>query len=114
MTRRARMSYQLLPYGISLALLTDLYQVTMAYGYWKNSLADREAVFHLQYREQPFGGGFAIASGLQSVIDYIKKLQFGDGDLAYLAQIQGADGKPLFDRAFVVHLRRLRFTLDID
>jgi nicotinate phosphoribosyltransferase len=98
----------------SLALLTDLYQLTMAYGYWKNGTADREACFHLHFRKPPFSGGYAIACGLASVIDFVKKHQFGDGDLAYLAQLQGADGKPLFDRAFCVYLRRMRFNLEID
>ena len=98
----------------SLALLTDLYQLTMAYGYWKSGLAERGAVFHLAFRTPPFHGGYAIACGLSSAIDYVKKLQFGDGDLAYLAQQHGNDGKPLFDRAFLVHLRRLRFNLEID
>ncbi len=98
----------------SLALLTDLYQLTMAYGYWKTGLAERGACFHVTFRRNPFDGGYAIACGLASVIEYIKKIQFGDGDNAYLAQLQGNDGKPLFDRAFLVHLRRLRFNLEID
>ncbi|MCX5745599.1 MAG: nicotinate phosphoribosyltransferase, partial [Proteobacteria bacterium] len=50
-------------YGGSLALLTDLYQVSMACGYWKAGLAEREAVFHLTFRRPPFGGGYAIAAG---------------------------------------------------
>jgi nicotinate phosphoribosyltransferase len=98
----------------SLALLTDLYQLTMAYGYWKSGLAEREACFHVTFRSPPFGGGYAVACGLSSAIEYLKKLQFGDGDLAYLAKLPGNDGKPLFDRAFLVHLRRLRFNLDVD
>ena len=48
---------------MSLALLTDLYQLTMAYGYWKVGLADHRAVFHLFYRKNPFGGGYAICAG---------------------------------------------------
>ena len=43
------------------ALLTDLYQLTMAYGYWKTGMADQEAVFHLLFRKQPFNGGFTVA-----------------------------------------------------
>ena len=108
------MSMMVNVFNPSLALLTDLYQLTMAYGYWKTGTADREACCHLHFRKPPFGGGYAIASGLASVIDFVKKLQFGDGDLAYLAQLQGADGKPLFDRAFCVYLRRMRFNLEID
>src|SRR5204863_7849325 len=96
------------------ALLTDLYQLTMAYGYWKSGLADREAVFHLIFRKAPFEGQYAIACGLAAAIDFLKKIQFGDGDLAYLAQLQGNDGKALFDRAFLVHLRRMRFMLNVD
>src|SRR5947208_2244019 len=83
------MSMMVNVFNPSLALLTDLYQVTMAYGYWKNGVGDREAVFHLYFRKPPFNGGYAIASGLQSAIDFIKKLQFGDGDIGYLAQLQG-------------------------
>ena len=44
------------------ALLTDLYQLTMACGYWKTGKADQEAVFHLFFRNQPFGGGFALSA----------------------------------------------------
>ena len=50
-------------YQSSLSLLTDLYQLTMAYGYWKSGKGDREAVFHLFFRKNPFKGGFAIACG---------------------------------------------------
>jgi len=98
----------------SLALLTDLYELTMAYGYWKSGIAEREAVFHLSFREAPFGGQYSVAAGLAGAIDYLKKLQIGDGDLAYLAKLTGEDGRPLFDRSFLVHLRRMRFTLDVD
>src|ERR1044071_1804104 len=51
-------------YGGSLALLTDLYQLSMACGYWKAGTAEREAVFHLTFRRAPFGGGYAIAAGM--------------------------------------------------
>ncbi len=53
----------LYPYGRSLALLTDQYQLTMAYGYWKLGRADNEAVFHLTYRSPPFDGRFVVAAG---------------------------------------------------
>ena len=51
-------------YGGSLALCTDLYQLSMACGYWKAGHSEREAVFHLTYRRPPFGGGYAIAAGI--------------------------------------------------
>ena len=87
-------------YGQSLALLTDLYELTMAYGYWKAGMAEREAVFHLSFRKQPFKGSFAIAAGLQPVVEYIQNFRFDDSDLSYLAELKGADNKPLFEKAF--------------
>src|SRR4051812_7865930 len=101
-------------YRHSLALLTDLYQLTMAYGYWKLGRADDHAVFQLYYRRNPFGGGYAVAAGLGYVVDYLNSLRFDEGDLAYLRTLTGNDGKPLFDGAFVDYLRDLRFTCDID
>ncbi len=56
----------------SLALLTDLYQLTMAYGYWKVGRADRSAVFHMTFRTLPFAGGYAVAAGLGPAIDFIE------------------------------------------
>ena len=54
--------------GTSMALLTDLYQLTMAYGYWKSGRQDHEAVFYLFFRRSPFGGGYTIAAGLEPVV----------------------------------------------
>ena len=98
----------------SLALLTDLYELTMAYGYWRAGKVDDEAVFHLFFRENPFDGGYTIAAGLQPVIDYLDHLRFDDDDVAYLATLTGNDGQPLFDRAFLDYLRRLELTCDVD
>src|SRR3982751_524244 len=98
------MSYQLLPYGISLALLTDLYQLTMAFGYWKNGMAEREAVFNLFFRRHPFAGGYTLSAGLAAVIDYLENLRFTAGDTEYLAGLQGSDGKPLFEAGFLTFL----------
>ena len=57
-------------YRPSLALLTDLYQITMAYGYWQQGMADRESVFHLFYRKNPFKGGYSVAAGLETCLLY--------------------------------------------
>jgi len=54
------------------ALLTDLYQLTMAYGYWKAGRAEDEAVFNLFFRKAPFGSGYTVACGLAPVIDFIE------------------------------------------
>lgn len=101
-------------YRHNLTLLTDLYQLTMAYGYWQNGLYDREAVFHLFYRKAPFGGEYAITAGLQLVVEYLQNLQFSVTDIQYLAGLKGADGQPLFDESFLNHLQRLDFKCDID
>ncbi|MEQ9441816.1 MAG: nicotinate phosphoribosyltransferase [Cyclobacteriaceae bacterium] len=101
-------------YTSSLALFTDFYQITMAYGYWKTGMAEKESVFNLFYRKNPFNGGFAINCGLSYVIDLLKSFRFTDTDLAYLATIEGDDGQPLFEPEFLDYLRQLEFSCDID
>jgi len=101
-------------YNHSLALLVDLYQLTMSYGYWKSGLDKKEAVFHLFFRRCPFQGGFAIAAGLQTVIDYLKDFHFDESDLAYLATLTASNGSPLFEPAFFDYLANMKFACDID
>src|SRR3954454_20891160 len=91
-------------YGGSLALLTDLYQLTMAAGYWKAGHAEREAVFHLTFRRPPFGGGYAIAAGIGTALAYLRRFRFTADDTAYLATLTDTDGKPLFERGFLHYL----------
>ncbi|HEY1628814.1 MAG TPA: nicotinate phosphoribosyltransferase [Tepidisphaeraceae bacterium] len=98
----------------SLALLTDLYQITMAYGYWRSGLLDRQAAFHMTFRNPPFAGGFTIACGLHDAIRYLHGLKFSESDVQYLAHLRGNDEKPLFDRAFLNYLLKLNFALDVD
>jgi nicotinate phosphoribosyltransferase len=101
-------------YEPSLALLTDLYQLTMAAGYWKLGMADRQAVFHLYFRANPFGGGYSVACGLEDVVAFLQKLKFDSSDVDYLATLKGNDDKALFDRGFLDHLRRMEFACDLD
>jgi nicotinate phosphoribosyltransferase len=96
------------------ALLTDLYELTMAYAYWRSGTADKEAVFHLSFRRHPFQGGFTIACGLASVVDYLQAFQFTETDLQYLASIPGQDRKPLFSAQFLGYLKDLRLVCDVD
>ncbi|MDR3410798.1 MAG: nicotinate phosphoribosyltransferase [Formivibrio sp.] len=96
------------------ALLTDLYQLTMAYGYWKSGRAEREAVFHLFFRKAPFQSGFTIAAGLATAIDFLKSFHFTEADLQFLSLMTGNDGKPLFEAGFLEYLRTLRFACDVD
>ncbi len=101
-------------YDTSLSLLTDLYQVTMAYGYWKSGTAEKEAVFNLYFRKNPFGGGFTVACGLANAIGYVTHFGFTKKDLRYLRTLTGSDGEPLFETAFLDYLGALKLTVDID
>ncbi|MFC5411538.1 nicotinate phosphoribosyltransferase [Larkinella bovis] len=101
-------------YNTSLSLLTDLYQITMAYGYWKSGTAGKESVFNLYFRKHPFQGGFTVACGLSAVIDYLTAFSFADDDLHYLRTLTGTDGRPLFEPGFLDYLKNLRFSGDID
>jgi nicotinate phosphoribosyltransferase len=101
-------------YGGSLALLTDLYQLTMACGYWKAGTADREAVFHLTFRRAPFGGGYAIAAGIAPALEYLRGLTFTPDDLAYLATLRDGTGAPLFPAGFLDYLAAFRFACTVD
>lgn len=98
----------------SLALLTDLYEVTMAYGYWKSKMAETEAIFYLFFRKSPFKGGLAIAAGLEAIVDYIKSYRFETSDLDYLATLKNPSGTELFEDGFLKYLEKMRFTCDID
>src|SRR5437867_8708338 len=96
------------------ALLTDLYQLTMAYGYWKSGRAEREAVFHLFFRESPFQCGFTLAAGLAPAIEFLRAFRFTKDDVAFLGTLSGNDGQPLLERGFLDYLGSLRFTSDVD
>src|ERR1043165_8238939 len=96
------------------ALLTDLYQLTMAYGYWKTRTHEKEAVFHLFFRKAPFQSGYTIAAGLSDAIAWLKELRFTDEDLEYLASLTGNDGAPLFEAGFLKFLRGFAFTCSVD
>ena len=101
-------------YRTSLSLLTDLYQLTMAYGYWKEGMAERESVFHLYFRKSPFQGGYAIAAGLEQAVEYLQQLRFQEEDLAYLGSLKGSNQEPLFEQGFLDYLRDLHFTCDVE
>jgi len=88
-----------------LTLLTDLYQLTMMYGYSKNGQMNKTAVFDVFYRG--IGNNYAIACGLEQVVDYILNLKFSDEDIEYLRS------KKLFDEDFLKLLKDFKFTGDI-
>jgi nicotinate phosphoribosyltransferase len=101
-------------YNHSLALLTDLYQLTMAYGYWKIGRDKRRAVFQLSFRSHPFQGGYTVACGLEDAIEFLSNLKFNPDDLEYLRTLRGNDNEKLFEPAFIDYLRDFRFTCDVD
>ncbi len=96
------------------ALLTDLCQLTMGYGYWKNGIAEREAVYYIFFRRKPFGQSYALMAGLEGIIDYLKSFRFTSEDLAYLSSLTGDDGRSLFDQGYLTYLSQLQFTGTID
>ncbi len=98
----------------SLSLLTDLYEMTMAYGYWKSGMSQKEAVFNLFFRKHPFKGGFTIACGLASVVDFLENFKFEASDIEYLRTLEGNDNKPLFEEGFLAFLEKMNFECDID
>lgn len=95
-------------YNTSLALLTDLYQLTMVYGYWKAGMAERQAVFHINFRRWPFKGGFALTAGLETAVQFLQELRFASTDLAYLEELD------LFEKPFLDFLSRFSFACDVD
>ena len=91
---------------LNLTLLTDLYELTMMQGYFKTQDTD-VVVFDAFYRKNPSDGGYAIATGLEQVIDYIKNLRFSAEDLDYLRSLG------IFSEDFLVYLSGFRFSGDI-
>ncbi len=101
-------------YKPTLGLLTDLYQITMAYGYWKSGRHTVETTFQLFFRKAPFDNGFAICAGVDTALELIEQFRFSDEDISYLAQQTGNDGEPLFEPAFLSYLQNLDMAVDID
>lgn len=95
-------------------MMTDLYELTMAQAYHSAGVADTEACFHLFFRENPFGGGFALAAGLEQAVEWLSSWRFTDEDIRFLKQQTGNDGNPLFKKEFLESLLHLELGCDID
>ena len=91
----------------NLTLLTDLYELTMMQGYFKEKTANETVVFDAFYRTNPHGNGFTVCAGLEQVIDYIKNLHFDEEDISYLRSLK------IFDEDFLEYLGDFSFTGDI-
>ncbi len=91
----------------NLTMLVDFYELTMGNGYFKSGIGQRTVYFDVFYRDNPDNGGYAIAAGLEQIVDYILDLKFTEEDIEYLRS------KKLFDEDFLTYLRGFRFTGDI-
>lgn len=100
--------------ALSHALLTDLYELTMAAAAWKAKRTEDEAVFHLYFRRLPFQGGFAVAAGLGPVLEEISRFRFGADDLEALRGLVAPRGGTLFPEEFLDWLSRLSLNIDVD
>ena len=92
---------------LNMTMLCDFYELTMGNGYFEAGCKERITYFDVFFRKVPDGGGFAIAAGLEQLIDYIENLHFTEEDIAYLR------GRNLFCEEFLDYLRNFRFTGDI-
>ena len=92
---------------LNLSMLFDFYEMTMANGYFRQGMQERVTYFDVFFRRVPDKGGFAIAAGLEQLVEYIQNLHFGQEDIDYLRS------KNLFQEDFLDYLRHFRFTGDI-
>lgn len=92
---------------MNLTMLTDFYELTMANGYFRNGLKDKQAYFDMFFRKVPDNGGFAIMAGVEQLIEYLKNLKFDDKDIEYLMS------KNLFSEEFLQYLKNFKFSCDV-
>ena len=95
------------------ALTTDLYQLTMAQGYWQHGRHLDRASFYMSMRRTPFGGGFAIAAGLEQIVSFLRGLRFEPEDIDYLRSLLGGDGGSLFAPEFLDALPTLDLSVSL-
>ena len=96
------------------ALNTDLYELTMAQGFWESGLVDAEGCFNVFFRDNPFGGGYAISCGTGQVADLVENFTFDDEAIDYLASLKAPGGGALFKDGFLEYLRDFHMRVDID
>jgi nicotinate phosphoribosyltransferase len=91
-----------------LALHTDKYEINMMYAHWVQGTHNERTAFEVTFRKLPFGGGYAVAAGLERIVRYLEELRFGEEELAYLRTQEER-----YPEAFLEELRRFRFTGDV-
>ncbi|MDA0713192.1 MAG: nicotinate phosphoribosyltransferase [bacterium] len=99
------------PYSV---LHTDYYQLTMAYGYFRSGIAEKNACFQLFFRTAPFSGTFTIACGLKNAIDFIRSFRFCSSDIEYLKNLKDPCGNAIFSKDFLLYLHNLQITCNVE
>lgn len=96
------------------ALLTDLYELTMAQGLWEHGKLDERDCFTAFYRDHPFGSAYAVMCGTAELADLVENTRFTSEDIDYLASLKAPAGGALFKPGFLEYLRGFRMHVDID
>ncbi len=96
------------------SLLTDLYQLTMAQGYWQAGKEGEQATFTMHFRNYPFQGGYAVACGMAQLAEIVDEYSFSESDVEYLRSLDAPKGGRLFDEEFLEHLGRMELSIDIE
>ena len=91
----------------NIGMMMDLYELTMANGYFKQENAQKKVAFDVFFRRNPDQGGFSVFAGLEQIVEYIEGLHFSDDDIEYLRSLH------LFTEDFLEYLRNFKFTGDV-
>jgi len=86
----------------------------MAYAYWKQGIAQKEAVFNLFFRNNPFKGGYTIACGLANAIDFLNAFRFLPDDLQFIKSLENNSGSKMFNADFIQFLAEMEFCCHVD
>ena len=90
----------------NLTLLTDLYEITMGQGYFREGRHEEVAVFDIFFRPNKLIT-YSVAAGMEQAAQYLENLHFSEDDIEYLRSLR------LFDEDFLAYLKNLRFTGDV-
>lgn len=91
----------------NITMMMDLYEMTMAYGYFKEGECGKKVAFDVFFRNNPDGGGFSVFAGLEQVLDYLEGMHFDEEDITYLRSLN------LFDEEFLAYLKNFSFHGDV-